>query len=83
MFIEVEVKPSIIVHGYDKENKEIEENFEGTDFMKKILAINRIQSISEEYLLVSSSHGRVMYWEYKGSMEELKRSLLNIDVKIA
>ena len=83
MFIEVEVKPSIIVHGYDNENKEIEENFEGTDYMKKILSINRIQSISEDYLLVSSSHGRVMYWEYKGSMEELKRRLLNIDVKIA
>lgn len=26
MFIEVEVKPSIIVHGYDNENKEIEES---------------------------------------------------------
>ena len=83
MFIEIEVKASIIVHGYDKENKEIEEVFEETDFMKKILSINRIQSISEEYILVNSSHGRVMYWKYKGTMEELKQRLLNIDVKIA
>ena len=83
MFIEIEVKPSIIVHGYDNENKEIEESFEETGFMKKILAINRIQSISEDYILVTSSHDRVMYWKYKGTMEELKQRLLNIEVKIA
>ena len=83
MFIELEVKSSITVHGYDNDNKEIEEVFEGTDYMKKIIAINRIQSVSEEYILVSSSHGRMMYWNYKGTMEELKQKLLRIDVKIA
>ena len=83
MFIEVEVKLGIIVHGYDGENKEIEENFSETNFMKKILSIERIQSISEKYILVSSSHGRIMYWEYKGTMEELKERLLGIDIKIA
>jgi len=83
MFIEVEVKLGIIVHGYDGENKEIEENFSETNFMKKILSIERILSISEKYILVSSSHGRIMYWEYKGTMEELKERLLGIDIKIA
>lgn len=83
MFIELEVKSSITVHGYDNENKEIEEVFEPTGFMKKIIAISRIQSISEEYILVNSSHGRLMYWKYKGTMEEVKQKLLRIDVKIA
>ena len=83
MFIELEVKSSITVHGYDNDNKEIEEVFEGTDYMKKIIAINRIQSVSEEYIWVNSSHGRMMYWNYKGTMEELKQKLLRIDVKIA
>lgn len=83
MFIELEVKSSITVHGYDNDNKEIEEVFEGKDYIKKIIAIHRIQSISEEYILVNSSHGRMMYWNYKGTMEELKQKLLRIDVKIA
>ncbi len=83
MFLEIEVKLGIVFHGYDKENKEIEETFEGTDFMKKIISIARIQSISEKYILITSSHDRVMYWEYKGTMEELKQRLLNIDLKIA
>lgn len=83
MFIEIEVKSSIIVHGYDDNNKEIEEVFNETEFMLKIVAIERIQSISEKYILVKCSHGRIMYWEYKGTMEELKQKLLSIDIKIA
>ncbi|CAM1364959.1 hypothetical protein [Tenacibaculum sp.] len=83
MFIEIEVKLGIVVHGYDNKNKEIEEVFNETDYMKKIISIDRIQSISEKYILVKSSHDRVMYWEYKGTMKELKQKLLDIDIKIA
>ncbi len=83
MFIEIEVKLGIIVHGYDNENKEIEEVINETNFTKKIVSIERIQSISEKYILVKSSHNRIMYWEYKGTMEEFKQKLLKIDIKIA
>lgn len=83
MFIELEVKLGIIVHGYTHENKEIEEVFKEDDFVKKIVAIDRIQSISEKYILVKSSHERVMYWEYKGTMEELKQRMLDAGIKIA
>ncbi|GAB3217760.1 hypothetical protein J0A67_01180 [Algoriphagus aestuariicola] len=83
MFIELEVKLGIIVHGYTAENKEIEEVYKEDDFVKKIVAIDRIQSISEKYILVKSSHERVMYWEYKGTMEELKQRMLAADIKIA
>lgn len=83
MFIELEVKLGIILHGFTPENKEIEEVFNEPDFVKKIVAIERIQSISEKYILVKSSHNRMMYWEYKGTMEELKQRLMAIDIKIA
>jgi hypothetical protein len=83
MFIELEVKLGIIVHGYTAENKEIEEVYKEDDFVKKIVAIDRIQSISEKYILVKSSHERVMYWEYKGTMEELKQRMLYAGIKIA
>ena len=83
MFLEIEVKLGIVFHGYDQQNREIEESFEETDYRKKIISIARIQSISEKYILIKSSHDRVMYWEYKGTMEELKQRLLDIDLKIA
>ena len=83
MFVELEVKLGLIVHGYDQDNKEIQEVFKESEFTKKIVALERIQSISEKYILVKSSHDRVMYWEYKDTMEQLKHKLLGIGINIA
>ena len=83
MFIELEVKTALVMHGYDEQNKEIQELVNEDIFMKKIIAIERIKSISEKYLLVTSSHGRIMYWEYKESMDEVKQKLTNINILIA
>jgi hypothetical protein len=44
-------------------------------FVEKLLLIERIQSITEKYILVTSSHGRVMYWEYEGGFAALKQKL--------
>ena len=74
-FIELEVKTAFIVHGFDENNKEIIENIAEEQFVKKLISIDRIQSISEKYILVTSSHTRVMYWEYKPSMQELNEKL--------
>jgi len=74
-FIELEVKTAFIIHGFDENNKEIIENIAEEQFVKKLISINRIQSISEKYILVTSSHTRVMYWEYKLSMQELNEKL--------
>ncbi|MEM7331305.1 MAG: hypothetical protein AAF490_04365 [Chloroflexota bacterium] len=82
-FIELEVRTALIVHGFDSENREITEEVEDPSFVKKIIARSRILSISEQYVLVSSSHDRVMYWEYKGTMEELKSRMLNSGAVIA
>ena len=74
-YIELEVRTALIVHGYDSNNKEIEEVINEPDFVKKIISVKRIQSISEKYLLVTSSHKRVMYWEYKGTLQDIKEKL--------
>lgn len=83
MFIELEVKTAIITHGYDAQNKEIQELINEGDFMKKIIAIERIKSISEKYLLVTSSHNRIMYWEYEETMSQVKQKLIDIAIPIA
>ncbi|MCO4292503.1 hypothetical protein NF867_06495 [Solitalea sp. MAHUQ-68] len=38
---------------------------------EKVLAVSCIQSISENYALVTGSHGRLMYWEYTGGNANL------------
>mgnify|MGYP005984864511 FL=1 len=74
-FIELEVKTAFIVHGFDENNNEIIENVNEDKFVKKLISLERVQSISEEYVLVTSSHARVMYWEYNCSMQALADKL--------
>lgn len=74
-FIRVTTRNYLIVHGFDANNKEIIEEVTVSEKMVKILAIKRILSISSKYILVSGSHGRMMYWEYDESFEELQKQL--------
>ena len=55
------MRTAIVMHGYSEDNKEVVEEFNDDLFVEKLLAIERIQSISDKYILVSSSHGRVVY----------------------
>ncbi len=74
-FIRVTTGNYLIVHGFDANNKEIIEEVNVVQKTVKIVAIKRIQSISEKYILVTGSHGRMMYWEYEESFEDLQKQL--------
>lgn len=74
-FISVRVRSSLVMHGYTGDNQEIVEEIRDEAFVEKLIAIERIQSVSEKYLLVTSSHGRVMYWEYEGGFASMKARL--------
>ena len=76
-FISVRVRNSVVMHGYADDNSEIIDEVEDEDFVEKLIAIERIQSVSEKYILVSSSHGRVLYWEYEGNLASITTRLTN------
>jgi hypothetical protein len=77
-FIEITVQNHQILHGFDQNNMEIIEDEVVESPLKKLIAIERIQSISQKYILISYAFERLIYWEYKGEYEELKRRLLSI-----
>ncbi len=74
-FIEIEVQNHIILHGFDEENKEILEEVTVEKPMKKLISVDRIQSVTEKYILTSYGYDRLIYWEYKGSYNSLKKLL--------
>ncbi|AXI03461.1 hypothetical protein [Aquirhabdus parva] len=74
-FISLRVKTALLVHGYTEDHKEITEIVNDESFVEKLIAVDRIQSVTEKYLLVSSSHGRIMYWEYEGSLASVTERL--------
>ena len=82
-FISVRVRTAIVMHGYTEDNQEIIEEFNDEPFVEKLLAIERIQSVTENYILVSSSHGRVAYWEYEGDLAVFKSRLASANLVVA
>jgi hypothetical protein len=77
-FISLRVRSALVVHGYTPDNREVVERIERVKdvaFAEKIVAIERIQSVSDEYVLVTGSHGRLMYWEYEGGIDAVRQRL--------
>lgn len=75
-FIELKLGSHQIVHGFDADNQEIIEEIKVEGFTKKLVNIDRVKSISEQFVLTDYAHGRWIYWEYEGGFEELKKILI-------
>jgi hypothetical protein len=65
------VKNYVIMHGYDAENKVIEESVEQDSYQEKLVAVDRIQSVSDSYILTTYTDNRLIYWEYEGGLRSL------------
>ena len=67
----------MISHGYDADNKEVLEHVVVDGFSKKVVAVSRIKSLSEKYILTDYLDGRWIYWEYTETFDEVKNKLVN------
>ncbi|MBM1108143.1 hypothetical protein JQC67_18470 [Aurantibacter crassamenti] len=76
-FIELRLGSHMISHGYDAKNKEILEEV-ASPFSRKLVAVSRIKSVSEKYILTDYLDGRWVYWEYEGDFKILKKKLTKI-----
>lgn len=50
-YISVKVRNALVMHGYTSDNHEIIEKIEDEPFVEKLLLVDRIQSVSEKYIL--------------------------------
>ncbi|WP_299777168.1 hypothetical protein [uncultured Formosa sp.] len=74
-FIELHLGSHVIIHGFDAQNKEISERVEASEFTKKLVAVSRIKSVSETFILTDYSNGRLVYWEYQDDYKTIKKVL--------
>ncbi|MDO7173034.1 hypothetical protein [Mariniflexile sp. AS56] len=75
-FIELSLGSYIISHGYGTKQKEVMEHIPSEHFAKKLIAVSRIKSVSEKYILTDYVDGRWIYWEYEEDYEDVKKLLL-------
>ncbi|WP_420602672.1 hypothetical protein [Flagellimonas sp.] len=73
-FIELTLGNYTVSHGYEN-NKEILEDFKSDAPSKKLVAIDRIKSLGEKYILIDYLDGRWVYWEYEESYQHVKNLL--------
>ncbi|WP_109300281.1 hypothetical protein [Aquimarina sp. AU474] len=78
-YIELTFKNHTIVHGFDARNREIIEEVEVKESSKKMVAIDRILSVSEKFILMQYAYNRIIYWEYEEGYEYVKEKLSKID----
>ncbi|MEM7297678.1 MAG: hypothetical protein AAF391_05365 [Bacteroidota bacterium] len=76
-FVEIVVQNHLVSHGFDEKNQEILEEVNVEKPRKKLIRLDRIQSVSEKYILTSYGYGRLVYWEYEGSYNDMKQLLTN------
>lgn len=74
-FIELTLKNHTILHGFDARNQEIVENVEVEKASKKLVALDRILSVSEKFILIKYAYDRIVYWEYMEDYETVKNML--------
>ena len=75
-FIELTLGSYVISHGYGTKNKEMMEPIASDVFSKKIIAVSRIKSVSDKYILTDHIDGRWIYWEYEEDYNDVKKLLL-------
>lgn len=75
-FVEIVVQNHLVSHGFDEKNKEVLEEVFVENPRKKLIRVDRIQSISEKYILTSYGFDRLVYWEYEGSYANMKKLLM-------
>ena len=76
-FIELTLGSYVISHGYNSKNKEELEPVTSHVLSKKIIAVSRIKSVSEKYILTDYVDGRWIYWEYDEDYEFVKNLLVS------
>ncbi len=74
-FIELTLKDHNILHGFDSQNHEIIEEVKVNAASKKLVALDRILSLSDKFILIKYAYDRIVYWEYLEEYEEVKMKL--------
>jgi len=74
-FIELTLKNHTILHGFDARNQEIVEEVTVELASKKLVAVDRILSVSERFILIKYAYDRIIYWEYLDGYEKVQQLL--------
>ncbi|MGR3701331.1 MAG: hypothetical protein ACU0A4_04540 [Paracoccaceae bacterium] len=68
--------------GYDKDGNRISRDANKTDFVEKVIRIDRILSFTDDHMFVACPHDTVEVWDYEGDLAAVKQHLKSRDLLI-
>ncbi|CEJ14890.1 hypothetical protein BN1110_05225 [bacterium YEK0313] len=74
-YITARVRPEKVYLGYDENDQIVTRPMPNTEFVEKVIRIDRILSFTETYIFIECPHETVQTWEYEGSLEDIKSRL--------
>ena len=80
MFLKVTVTGHRVLHGFDAQNQEILIEAPREEPMVKLLAIDKIKWMSEQYIAMDYAFGRVIWWEHAEGLEHVTERLRKGDL---
>jgi len=67
---------ALAVHiGYDAEGQLIRRDLNRTEFVEKVIRLDRILSFTDDHLFVACPHDTVEVWDYEGDLTVVKEHL--------
>ena len=61
--------------GYDDQGQLIKQDLPASDFVEKVIKLDRILSFTEDHLFVACPHDTVQVWDYEGNLEDVRKRL--------
>jgi hypothetical protein len=74
-YISARVRPEKVYLGYNENDELVTRPMPNTEFVEKVIRIDRILSFTEKYIFIECPHETVQTWEYEGSLEDIKTRL--------
>jgi hypothetical protein len=81
-FISARIRPVKVYHGYDGDRTSIIDEMPSREFAEKVIRVDRILSVTEDYLFIECPHSTAQTWEYEGSLNDIKTQLRAVGMLI-
>lgn len=81
-YISAHIKAAQVFHGYSDDRQLIVDDVPADGFVEKLIQIDRILSITANYIFIKCPHDTVQTWEYKGGFDAMKKRLASAGLLI-
>lgn len=62
--------------GYDAQGQLIKQELPESEFVEKVIKLDRILSFTQDHLFVACPHDTVQVWDYEGDLVDVKQRLI-------